>query len=122
MKKWLASVIIGVSILLIILALISYVIYWAFFDIQRLDGQEIITASDSPDSSYTVTAYLNNSGATTDYAVLCTVKNNKTGKERNIYWNYHCSTANIQWLDDNIVRINGIELDVTKDLYDYRRE
>ena len=121
MKKWLVPVIIVASILLIILALISYGIYWAFFDIQRLDGQEVITVSDSPDSSYTVTAYLHNGGATTDYAVLCAVKNNKTGKERNIYWNYHCSTADIQWLDDKTVSINGIELDVTKDKYDYRR-
>ena len=121
MKKWLVPVIIVASILLIILALISYGIYWAFFDIQRLDGQEVITVSDSPDSSYTVTAYLNNGGATTDYAVLCAVKNNKTGKEQNIYWNYHCSTADIQWLDDKTVSINGIELDVTKDKYDYRR-
>ena len=121
MKKWLVPIIIVASILLIILALISYGIYWAFFDIQRLDGQEVITVSDSPDSSYTVTAYLNNGGATTDYAVLCAVKNNKTGKERNIYWNYHCSTADIQWLDDKTVSINGIELDVTKDKYDYRR-
>ena len=121
MKKWLVPVIIVASILLIIFALISYRIYWAFFDIQRLDGQEVITVSDSRDSSYTVTAYLNNGGATTDYAVLCAVKNNKTGKERNIYWNYHCSTADIQWLDDKTVSINGIELDVTKDKYDYRR-
>ena len=121
MKKWLVPVIITASILLIIFALISYGIYWAFFDIQRLDGQEVIAVSDSPDSSYTVTAYLNNGGATTDYAVLCAVKNNKTGKERNIYWNYHCSTADIQWLDDKTVSINGIELDVTKDEYDYRR-
>ena len=121
MKKWLVPVIITVSILLIILSLVSYGIYWAFFDIQRLDGQEVITISDSPDSSYTVTAYLNNGGATTDYAVLCAVKNNKTGKERNIYWNYHCSTADIEWLDDKTVSINGIKLDVTKDSYDYRR-
>lgn len=122
MKKWLVPVIIAVSILLIVFALILYGIYWAFFDIQRIDGQEIITTSDSPDSTYTVTAYLNNGGATTDYAVLCAVKNNKTGKERNIYWNYHCSTADIQWIDDKTVNINGIELDVTKDSYDYRRK
>jgi hypothetical protein len=121
MKKWFVPVIITVSILLIIFALISYGIYWAFFDIQRLDGQEVMIASESPDSLYTVTAYLNNGGATTDYAVLCAVKNNKTGKNRNIYWNYHCSTADIQWLDNKTVIINGIELDVTKDKYDYRK-
>jgi len=121
MKKWLVPVMIAVSMLLIVIALISYGIYWAFFDIQRIDGEEIITTSDSPDSSYTVTAYLNNGGATVDYAVLCAVKNNKTGKERNIYWNYHCQSADIQWLDDKTVSINGIELDITKDLYDWRR-
>ena len=121
MKKWLVPVIIAVSILLIIIAFISYGIYWAFFDIQRIDGQEIITTSDSPDASYTVTAYLNSGGATTDFAVLCSVKNNKTGKERNIYWNYHCQNADIQWLDNKTVSINGVELDVIKDLYDYRR-
>ncbi len=108
-------------ILLIIFALILCGIYFAFFDIQGIDGQEVITVSDSPDSAYTVTAYLNNGGATTDLAVLCSVRNNKTKKERNIYWNYHCSTADIQWLDDKTVSINGIKLDVTKDLYDYRR-
>ena len=53
--------------------------------------------------------------------LLCAVKNNKTEKVRNIYWNYHCSTADIEWVDDKTVIINGIELDVTKDLYDYRR-
>ncbi len=121
MKKWLVPVIFVGSILLVIVALISYGIYWAFFDIQQIDGQELITTSDSPDSSYTITAYLNNGGATTDYAVLCVVKNNKTEKVRNIYWNYHCSTAAIEWVDDKTVIINGIELDVTKDLYDYRR-
>ena len=121
MKKWLVPVIIAISIFLIIFALISYWIYWAFFDIQRIVGQEVLTVSQSPDSSYTVTVYLNNGSTTTDYAVLCAVKNNKTGKERNIYWNYHCSTADIEWLDDKTVNINGIELDVTKDSYDYRR-
>lgn len=124
MKKWLAPVIIAVSMLLIIIVLIfalfSYGIHWAY-DIQRLDGQEIINVSESPDASYTVTAYLNSGGATVDFAVLCAVKNNGTGEERNIYWNYHCQTADIQWLDDKTIRINGIELDVTKDLYDYRR-
>ena len=101
--------------------MLAYGVYLAFFDIQRINGQEVLTVSQSPDSTYTVTAYLNNGGATTDFAVLCSVKNHKSGRERNIYWNYHCSTADIQWLSDTTVSINGIELDVTKDTYDYRR-
>ena len=111
----------SLTVTVIILLLLSYGIYLTFFDIQRIDGQEVIAVSDSPDSAYTVTAYLNNGGATTDYAVLCTVRNNKTKKERNIYWNHRCSTANIEWTDNKTASINGIESDVTKDLYDYRR-
>lgn len=104
------------------IGLIIYGVHWALFDLQRLEGQEILVVSPSPNAAYTITAYRNNGGATADYAVLCAVKNNQTGKERNIYWNYHCDQADIRWLDDQTVSINGVVLDVRKDRYDYRRE
>lgn len=124
MKKWIITTcVIILSVILIFVSLISYGIYWAFFDIQGINWQEIIKVSDSPDSSYTVTAYLNSGGATTGWAVLCSVKNNETGKERNIYWQYQCDTATINWTDNETVSINGVELNVTKrEIYDYRRE
>ena len=104
--------------------LIVYGIYWAFFDIQRIDAQEFLSESTSPDGRYTVTAYLNNGGATTDYAVLCTATDNETGRERNIYWNYKCEKAEIEWVDEDtaIIVINGVELDVMKDKYDWRTQ
>lgn len=53
----------------IIIALIvsgtAYAFNWAFFDIQRINGQEYLKESASPKGTYTVTAYLNNGGATT---------------------------------------------------------
>lgn len=64
--------------------------------------------------------YLNNSGATSDYKVLCSVKDNHSDKKRNIYWQYHCTDATIQWIDDETAIINGIKLNVWKDTYDYR--
>lgn len=109
-----------IPVLLVIFSFCA--IRWAFFDIQRIDGQELISQSVSPDGEYTVFAYLNNGGATTDYAVLCSVKNNNTKKEKNIYWNYHCQDAEIKWSDEDTVIINGIELDVDKDIYDYRND
>lgn len=118
MKKFL-KIIIPVLLVVIVGA---YAVHWAFFDIQRIDGQELISEVMSPDGKYTVSAYLNNGGATTDYAVLCVVKDNESGKEKNIYWNYHCDEADIEWEDENTVKINGIELNVTKDTYDYRRD
>ena len=107
---------------LIFVLLCVYAVNWAFFDIQRLDGQKLLKEVPSPDGRYTVSAYLNNGGATTDYAVLCSVKNNETNKEKNIYWNYHCTKADINWISEDTVIINGVELNVNKDIYDYRND
>ena len=109
-------------VLAIFASVVAYAVNWAFFDIQRIKGEDILEQYTSPDGKYTVTAYLNNGGATTDYAVLGEVKNNETNKVKNIYWNYHCQTASVKWIDNTIVKINDIELDVTKDIYDYRHQ
>ena len=127
--------IITISIIIaIVVGGIAYGIYWAFYDIQRINGQEYfydiqringqeyITEATSPDGTYTVTAYLNNGGATTSYAVLGTLKNNKKNKTKNIYWQYRCEKADMEWLSDDTIKINGIQLQVEDEIYDYRRE
>lgn len=119
MKRTLSIVII---ILLLCITFLSFGVYWAFYDIQRIEGQEIIQEVSSPNGTYTVTAYLNNGGATTDYAVLCSVKSNTQNKEKNIYWQYHCEDADIIWEDEDTVQINGVTLNVKKDTYDYRHD
>lgn len=101
---------------------IAYFINWAFYNIQRIHGQEYITEATSPNGTYTVTASLNNGGATTGYAVLGTLKNNKSGKSKNIYWQNHCEKADIQWLTDGTIKINGVELKVKNEIYDYRKD
>ena len=121
-KKWLIPITVTLVCLIIQFALLIGVINWRFFNIQSIDGQEVLTVSQSPDSTYTVTAYRNNGGATTSYALLCSVKNNETGKEKNIYWKYPCSEVEIYWVDNKTVNINNIELDVKKDTYDYRKD
>ncbi|WP_333651635.1 DUF5412 domain-containing protein [Lacrimispora sp.] len=109
-------------ILIVVCVIAGYAVYWVFFDIQRIKGQEQIAESTSPNGTYTVYAYLNNGGATTSYAVLGSVKNNKTNRQKNIYWQYRWETAVIEWLDDVTVRINGKTLDVRKNTYDYRHD
>lgn len=107
---------------LFVAAIGIYAVNWAFFDIQRIEGQELIDVVNSPDGKYTISVYLNNGGATTDYAVLCSVKNNETEKERNIYWNYHYDEAEVQCNSEDTATINGVKLNVTKDTYDYRND
>ena len=117
-RKKIALVTVTVSILF---TGIVFCVYNLFFNTQIIKWQEYLTESISPDKTYTVTAYLNSGSATSDFSVLGRVKNNKTGKEKNIYWQYSCSEAVITWADDNTVVINGIELDVRNDVYDFRK-
>lgn len=122
MKKIKKHIIIKLIIIVSIVGGVTYAINWAFFDIQRINGQEYLAESTSPNGTYTVTAYLNNGGATTSYAVLGTLKNNKSGKTKNIYWQYRYEKAEMKWLNDETIKINGIELNVRNEIYDYRRK
>lgn len=82
----------------------------------------VLVVAYAVNGNYTISAYLNNGGATADYAVLCSVKNNQTGREKNIYWNYHCTGAKVEWNSEDTVTINGVKLNVNKDTYDYRKD
>ena len=42
-------------------------------------------------------------------------------KSKNIYWNYKEETAIVKWLDDHTVDINGHEIDVRVQTFDWRR-
>lgn len=99
------------------------VVYWAFFDMNRLPTGEYLTEDTSPDGTYTVKAYLTNGGATTSYAIRGElVFNNRNGKTKNIYWNYQEETADIKWIDHDTVVVNGHTLKVPKDKFDFRNQ
>ena len=40
----------------------------------------------------------------------------------NIYWGYHEEEAEVNWIDEETVVINGRTLNVLKDVYDFREE
>ena len=81
---------------------------------------EFMYEVESPNGEYTVNAYLCNGGATVAYAVRGEVVNNETGKKRNIYWDYKIKTAEIEWINNDVVSINGHVLNIHTDSYDYR--
>ena len=98
-----------------------FIFYWVFFDLERLPTGEYLTEQVSPDGNYMVRAYLINGGATTSFAVRGElVYNKKPLKPRTIYWNYPEETANIEWIDDKTVAINGYTLKVKNETYDFR--
>ena len=105
------------------IAIILGFAFYHFFlddnDINAIRPGEKMLESVSPSGKYTITAYLNNGHATMDYAVLCVLNDGK--HQKNIYYNYHCYDADVVWIDDDTVEINGVRLEnVEKDTYDWR--
>ncbi|MEM1505503.1 DUF5412 domain-containing protein [Domibacillus sp. 8LH] len=107
---------------LLLLILLGYGMYWAFFDMGRLPKGDFISEADSPNGDYTVKAYVSSGGATTDFAVRGELHFNKENKKpKNIYWNYHEQQAVMKWLDQDTVVINGHRLDVPYDVFNFRK-
>lgn len=108
--------------LVIVSAIIAYGIYWAFYDLNRLPKGKFICQEHSPDGSYTIKAYVSE-GWLSAPAVRGELNYNKRKKKaKNIYWNYREDNADIQWIDNVNVIINGHKLNVLHDIYDWRRE
>lgn len=101
----------------------GYGVYWAFFDMNRLPTGEYLTEETSPDGTYTLKAYVTNGGATVSFAIRGElVFNNKNNKSKNIYWNYREENADIEWIDDDTVVINGHTLNLPNDKFDFRNQ
>lgn len=110
-------------ILAVILVALLLLFNYFFFSMHRLPKGEYITEAVSPSADYTVRTYLTNGGATVAHAVRGEVIfHEKKNKKKNIYWQYREEKGDIVWLDDHTVLINDVELDVRRDIYDYRKE
>lgn len=78
---------------------------------------ELIKSSLSPSGQYVAVAYRNLGNSTVDFSVICDIVNLKDISARTIYIQYHESEAELQWIDDETVCINGIELDIVNGYY-----
>ena len=67
MKRTPKSIITALVIAVAIVGGIAYIINWAFFDIQRIKGQDYLTESTSPNGAYTVTSILSTTSPDNKY-------------------------------------------------------
>ena len=111
--------IIAISILCIV-TLYLYNVYTSLTSIEGIRGEELIKTVSSPDGKYEAKVYLNNGGATVDDAILVTLVDLNTKEQKNIYWNYPCDDAQIEWISDKKIKINDIILNISDEIYDYR--
>lgn len=114
---------IAISAALIVIVVVALVcIYHFFFSTAAIKGEKFMGEYPSPNSTYTVEIYQNDGGATNGYATLGVLrKKSDSSYARNIYWENNTDSAEIEWLDDNTVIINGRKIqNVLKDKYDFR--
>ena len=83
---------------------------------------EYLTGKMSPDGTYTLKAYVSSPSLSSDAVRGELVFNKRNGETKNIYWNYRESAAQIEWLDNQTVVINGHTLEVPNDKYDWRKQ
>lgn len=107
---------------LLLIGIIGYGVYWAFFDMNRLPTGEYITEETSPNGTYTLKAYVSSPSLSADTVRGELIFNERNGKTKNIYWNYRESTAKIERIDDDTVVINGHRLNVPKEKFDFRNQ
>ena len=78
-----------------------------------------IETSTSPEGTHTVTAMLVNGGATVAYSVKVYLK--ALPFDILIYNKYKQKTVTITWLSEDVICINGVDLDLSKgETYDWR--
>jgi hypothetical protein len=90
------------------------------------DGTEFITFYQSPskDKALNIYLYYPKLFNKSDLVVLGELIDYKTKKKANIYWNYLKSDEDIEvnWVDNDSVEINGINLNVKKEVFDCRKQ
>ena len=89
-----------------------------------LASEENISTSISPDKTYTLEAYKVNGSATVDYSIkVYKLSDTMLFGKTLIYNKYHEYDAEIKWINNDIVSINGIVLDLSKnETYDWRTD
>lgn len=98
-------------------------INYLFFNINHVPEGELLAEKISPNGEYTVLTYLINAHSTVALAVRGEVISHvEKDKKRNLYWEYRMEKGEIEWVNSHVVSINGMELDVRTDTYDYRKD
>ena len=108
--------------LVLVLLICTTFVFSSCGAMKNLPEGTFVESYDSPNSNYTINIYLCNGGATTDFAIRGELIDNLNEEEKNIYWGYHEDEADVNWIDEENVVINGRTLNVLKDVYDFRNE
>ncbi len=120
MKKNILKISIVFFIILSIILICVYLISVCNIGVSQKNNQEILLLStQSPDEKYNLYAYRTEPGATVDFSVKVYSINDE--KKELIYNAYHEYDAEIIWINNTTVSINGKTLNLSQgEKYDWR--
>lgn len=110
----------------VVLILLLVLLFWIYVipvlnigNSQTNNPETFLMASQSPDGKYNLEAYRTEPGATVDFSIRVYLT---TDDRRSIIYDaYHEYEANIVWIDNTTVSINGKTLDISQgEKYDWR--
>jgi hypothetical protein len=119
-QKGLLFIRVIIESILVIALTAGMMFYFLFFDISRMSGGDLISKVKSPNNKYTIACYLHQAALSSD-AVRCELQRQTYGLSQNIYWDYPVYKADLRWKDNNTVVINGHQIKVPFQTYDWRR-
>ncbi|TFB22884.1 hypothetical protein E3U55_06495 [Filobacillus milosensis] len=97
----------------VVTLIISPVLALLLVAVSGLSGNVLthIDTTDSPDGKYTVDLYLGNGGAATSYWIVGKI-DGPLWTEKQIYYEYRQDQADFEWVNDEVIEINGHQVDL----------
>ncbi len=115
--------IVAVAALMVMLFNLAYFCVDSFFyDINDVPPGKFLFSSMSPGGKYTLKLYLVDAGQTLGKGIRGELVDIDTGDAKNVYWVVGEDNALVGWASDTVVSVNGHTVDVSKYVYDWRRE
>ncbi len=103
----LASIIAAVGLLVVSLIILF----------ESLSSTKVIGNYPSPDEAHTVIVYLESGPAFSPFIVSAKVKGDGIFGKRAVYSQDNIKNADVEWLNERTVEINGVVLDIYNDHY-----
>lgn len=117
MKK---VIIVCLGITFIIVLTFGWTFYHFMWDTQSISKGELLRTEYSPKKRYCANVYRGEGGATVDDSIVVEIEDKKMDTRKNIYFEYHKDDVKVQWLNETKIKIDEKELNILKDVYDWR--
>ena len=110
MRKYIKIILLFDIIVLVVFGLGKYCHKTCSMD--NLPVGDLENTYHSNNGKYTLNTYLYSPGALVNFSLRVETIDNETKEKRNIYWNFDETAANIKWIDEEIVIINGKKINL----------